>query len=404
MLTQALSTRFILAASFGFAVSACGNSSGDVGPGDGSGGSSTAASGGQASGQGGTETLTGGVTNTGGSLASGGSPATGGQSSGGSGVATGGAAANGGSTAVSGGSSTGGKTSTGGSSAATGGKASAGSGGSGGATVSAGDCKTGSFPTADPTATGPFAIVTENEVGPEAGAADADTGVVPKFTLFRPKDLAQSGLCHPIITWGNGTGSTPNLYKSILNLFASHGIVVIASNSKNVAQGDPRPMLVGVTWILQQTEDPASPLYHRLDPTHIGATGHSQGAVATSQASGDSRITTNVPIEGAQTQRNLHGPSMFFCGGLDDIVGCNGAQSALNAVTTLPAMYAENLAVDHGSWLSYSGKPSAVISAVNAWMRVHLLGDEALRPWFYGPSCKLCTDSGWMIQQKNMDQ
>jgi len=262
----------------------------------------------------------------------------------------------------------------------------------------------GDWPAADPSATGPFAIVTENEVGPEAGAADADTGVVPKFTLFRPKDLAQGGLCHPIITWGNGTGSTPNLYKTILNLFASHGFVVIASNSKNVAQGDPKPMLVGITWVLQQNEDPTSALYHRLDPTRIGATGHSQGAVATSQASGDSRITTNVPIEGAMTNKNLHGPAMFFCGGMDTTVGCTGAQSALTAVTTLPAMYAEYLSVDHGSWLNFNGKPSVVISAVNAWMRVHLMADDSLRPWFYGAACKLCTDSGWQIQQKNMDQ
>lgn len=155
------------------------------------------------------------------------------------------------------------------------------------------------------------------------------------------------------------------------------------------------------TW--RRSTDPSSSLYHRLDPTHIGATGHSQGAVATSQASGDSRITTNVPIEGAMTQRNLHGPSLFFCGGMDDIVGCNGAQSALNAVTTLPAMYAEYLSVDHGSWLNYSGKPSVVVSTINAWMRVHLMADDSLRSWFYGASCKLCTDSGWQIQQKNMD-
>ena len=275
----------------------------------------------------------------------------------------------------------------------------------GGAAAAAGDCQMGGdWPAADPSATGPFAIVTENEVGPEAGAADADTGVVPKFTLFRPKDLAQGGLCHPIITWGNGTGSTPNLYKTILNLFASHGFVVIASNSKNVAQGDPKPMLVGITWVLQQNEDPTSALYHRLDPTRIGATGHSQGAVATSQASGDSRITTNVPIEGAMTNKNLHGPAMFFCGGMDTTVGCTGAQSALTAVTTLPAMYAEYLSVDHGSWLNFNGKPSVVISAVNAWMRVHLMADDSLRPWFYGAACKLCTDSGWQILQKNMDQ
>jgi hypothetical protein len=320
----------------------------------------------------------------------------------------------GGTSAPSGGSSTAGEMSQGGAQTATGGGAqtatggtSAGGstttmGGAGGAIPAGDSCKVGTWPAADPTAAGPFATVTENDVGPEAGEAD-DTGAVPKFTLFRPKDLAQGGLCHPVITWGNGTGATPSAYRSLLTLFASHGFVVIASNNKNVAKGDPKPMLVGVGWVLEQNENAASPLYHRIDATHIGATGHSQGAMATSQAAGDSRVTTNVPIEGAQTQRNLHGPSMFFCGGQDTIVGCTGAQSALTAVTTLPALYAEYLSVDHGSWMSFNGKPSVVDSTVNAWMRVHLMGDESLKSWFYGPACKLCMDSGWQVQQKNMD-
>ena len=377
--TEAFAARLILGVNLLLAVPACGTAKSDgdhPGTSNPQGGSSSpAANGGQTSAQGGSEAQAGGTPDASAgatSSATAGAPASGGKSG-----SNGAAGAN-----TSGGASTG-----------------------GGATAAAGDCQLGgAWPAADPSATGPFAIVTENEVGPEAGAADADTGVVPKFTLFRPKDLTQGGLCHPIITWGNGTGSTPNLYKTILNLFASHGFVVITSNSKNVAQGDPKPMLVGITWVLQQNEDPTSALYHRLDPTHIGATGHSQGAVATSQASGDSRITTNVPIEGAKTNKNLHGPAMFFCGGMDTTVGCTGAQSALTAVTTLPAMYAEYLSVDHGSWLNFSGKPSVVISAVNAWMRVHLMADDSLRPWFYGASCKLCTDSGWQIQQKNMDQ
>lgn len=277
-----------------------------------------------------------------------------------------------------------------------------GSNASGGAAPSGDNCTVGKWPAADPTATGPYEVVTENEVGPEAGEADADTGAVPKFTLFTPKDLSPNGLCHPVITWGNGTGSTPNLYRSLLGLLASHGFVVIGSNSKNVSRGDPKPMLVGVTWILEQNADPSSALYHHLDPTHIGATGHSQGAMATSQASGDERITTSLPIEGAMVQRNLHGPAMFFCGGMDDIVGCDGANGALNAVTTLPAIYAEYLSVDHGSWMSFNNKPSVVYGAITAWMRVHLMADDSLRPWFYGETCQLCGDAGWNIQQKNM--
>ena len=302
------------------------------------------------------------------------------------------------------GGSGGSKTASGGSQPAAGGATASNAGSAGSITPTGDNCTVAAWPAADPTAVGPYATVTENEVGPEAGDPDEETSVVPKFTLFRPKDLSPGGLCHPVITWGNGTGSTPSAYRSLLTLFASHGFVVIASNSKNVAKGSPRPMLVGVDWVLQQNEDASSVLYHHLDITHIGATGHSQGAVATSQAAGDSRITTNVPIEGAQVQRNLHGPAMFFCGGQDTTVGCTGAQSALTAVTTLPAMYAEYLSVDHGSWLSFSGKPSVVYGAVTAWMRVHLMADTALRPWFYGATCKLCADSGWQIQQKNMDQ
>jgi hypothetical protein len=290
------------------------------------------------------------------------------------------------------------------------GGAGTGGSGSGGSTVEAGgpapggDCVMGgTWPAADPSKAGPYKTTTENDVGPPAGDP-GDAGVAPKFTMFRPANLAEVEMCHPVITWGNGTGSTPNMYGTLLKNFASHGFVVIASNNTNVARGNPAPMIVGVTWVLEQNEDPSSVLYHRIDTTHIGATGHSQGAMATAQASGDSHILTSIPIEGANVQRNLHGPAMFFCGGQDTLVGCSGAQSALAAVTTLPAMYAELIAVDHGSWMSRGSTLSVADTTFTAWMRVHLMGDTDLRSWFYGASCKLCTDSAWNIDRKNMDQ
>jgi len=281
----------------------------------------------------------------------------------------------------------------------------AGTGGAigGGGAAPGADCVIGAWPTADPSKAGPYKTVTENDVGPVAGEI-LDGGTETRFTLFRPDNMAEVELCHPVITWGNGTGATPSMYGTLLRNLASHGFVVIGSNNTNVARGNPAPMIVGVTWVLEQNDDPSSKLYHRIDTTHIGATGHSQGAMATSQASGDSHITTNIPIEGASAQRNLHGPAMFFCGGQDTIVGCNGAQSALAAVTTLPAMYAELIAVDHGSWMSRGNTLSVADTAFTAWMRVHLMGDTALRSWFYGASCKLCTDSAWNIDRKNMDQ
>jgi Chlorophyllase enzyme len=265
-------------------------------------------------------------------------------------------------------------------------------------------CVVGDWPDADPATEGPFEVATEENVGPEAGEAEED-GTVPRFTLFRPEDMKQSGLCHPVITWGNGTGSTPNLYGGLLKHLASHGFVVIGSNSTNVSRGEPKPMNVGIDWVLEQNADPESALYQRLDVAHIGATGHSQGAMATSRASSDERVVTSVPIEGAQVQRDLHGPAMFFCGGMDDIVGCDGARQALDAVDTLPAMYANYLSVDHGSWLSFGGRSRTDVEiAITAWMRVHLMADTALRPWFYGESCELCTNDAWEIDRKNMTE
>lgn len=318
-----------------------------------------------------------------------------------------------------GGAGTGGRVSTGGSvsGGAGGGGTKVGSGGagSGGTTAASsspdaalnggagGGCAMGTWPTADPSNVGPFATTTENNVGPQAGIA-LDSGVPPQFTLYRPKDLTQGGLCFPVITWGNGHGCTPSYcYSALLTRLASHGFVVIASDSPDVSQGSPAPMLAGVTWVLQQNADPTSELYQRIDSTHIGAAGHSEGAFATTSVASDSHIVTIAPLCGASAQKNLHGPALFLCGGQDTVVGCSGSQSALTAATTQPAMVAEYLTADHQNWVTYGNAAfSPMEVAVVAWMRVQLMSDTTLRPRFYGASCTLCQDSAWQITQNSL--
>lgn len=378
--------RWAMGCGFVLAQVACGSSDGGGPAAGGTGGASSsggASSGGvSAGGSSSGGAIVGGVS-SGGAVQGGSSGSSG---SGGVAPGTGGkASASGGKASTSGGTAAGG--SSGSAGAATGGSAGAGTG-----TV----CTVGTWPAADPAAAGPFTTVTETNVGP------ATDGVA--FTMFRPKDFSPT-LCHPVVTWGNGTGSTPSLYKVALTHLASHGFVVIASDSMNVGKGSPAPMLNGVTWVLAQNDDPASPLYRRIDATHIGATGHSQGGFATSTASGDQRITASAPLCGASTQRNLRGPAWLFCGGADDVVPCSTVQSAFNSITTQPAMFARLIAADHANWVTFRGtKPSVAETAMTAWMRVHLMGDTALRSWFYGASCKLCTDSAWEITQKMMDQ
>ncbi len=405
MRTQAVRVTIVAAAVLSMSIGACGTSGDKVAGAGGSGGSGGSAgsagvtagmsgsTGGSVAGSGGVGAGSGGTTETGGSAgaagASSGSAGTGasGSSSGGSGAGASGSAGAGASESSGG---------------ASGSVASGGSAGAAGA--SGGSCTVGGWPAADPAAAGPFATVTETNVGPQAGQG-ADGGAPVAFTMFRPMELGDGGRCHPVVTWGNGTGSNPSLYKVLLNHLASHGFVVIASDSPNVAQGDPPPMVAGVTWVLEQNDDPASPLYQHIDTMHVGATGHSQGGFATTTAGGDSHVLSIAPLCGASNQRNLHGPAFLFCGGMDTTVPCSTVMSAFNGISNQPVMLATYLTADHANWITFRGTtPGPVEVAVTAWMRVHLMGDTALRSWFYGPACTLCTDPDWQIQQKMMDQ
>jgi len=264
----------------------------------------------------------------------------------------------------------------------------------------------GSFPAADPSTTGPFAVTTENDVGPAAGVG-ADGGAPPTFTLVRPTDLRQGGLCHPVVTWGNGHGTTPTLYARLLKQLASHGFVVIASNSSQVSMGDPPPMLVGVTWVIEQNADPASVLYQRIDTAHIGASGHSEGALSTMRAGADARIVTIAPIEGSMSTKNLHGPALLMCGGMDTTLPCSGHVTSFNGITNQPVMLANQLAATHTNWVGGGGGGGSLnpfVIALTGWMRVQLMGDVALRSTFYGPSCTLCQDTAtWQVMQKMLD-
>lgn len=320
------------------------------------------------------------------------------------GAAAGGTPGTGGATPSSGGTNagSGGGTSTGGTSPASGGAATGGTGTGGGMAGGSGDCA--AWATADPSQPGPFEVLTETNVGPLAGVGEDDQPT--DFTVFRPAELGSDGHCHPIVTWGNGTGSTPDLYGTLLEHLASHGFIVIGSNSPNVAQGDPPPMVVGVEWLIEQNEDAASPYFGHVDTANVGATGHSQGGLATSNAGRNPLITTIAPLCGSSGPGdNLSGPAFFFCGGMDEIATCENIHNAFSSVTNQPALFANYLTADHADWITFFGDTlTPAETAVTAWMRVHLMGDTALRNWFYGESCLLCTDADWEVEQSMMDE
>ena len=122
---------------------------------------------------------------------------------------------------------------------------------------------------------------------------------------------------------------------------------------------------------------------------------------------GLARIVAIAPICAASNVRNLHGPALLLCGGEDTTIPCSGSVSALDTITTVPALVADYLTATHANWITRGNSdPSPIEVAALAWMRVQLMDDTSLRSMFYGASYTLCEDStSWLITQNSlMDQ
>jgi hypothetical protein len=356
----------------------------------------------------------GGPVGSGGDVGTGGTGVTGGAASGG--MSAGGSSSGGvgsGATGGAGASATGGQ-------AASGGQGNAETGGTTGTGGLSSSCIGDAFTTADPTKAGPFAVTADKNVGPLAG-------VVPdpiyddeqqRFNVYRPTNVASSGYCHPILIWANGYRDNPEQkppdcvvdagsnqwcgqYGPMVNHLASHGFVVVASLSTATAEGDPLPTTAGLDWILEQAEDSSSPYYHHLDTTKIGQLGHSYGGMSTCMTASDPRFSALATICGTRALEGVHTPMLFFCGGEDTTVECDGVHDVFETVTDQPAFFLNELGADHGSWV-YEGPGGVSLSSAAAWFRVHLMDDTANRNFFYGDNCKFCTDNRAQAEQNSL--
>jgi len=276
------------------------------------------------------------------------------------------------------------------------------------------------WPTANPTAAGPFEVAADKGVGPLAGfTPDPIYGdQQQRFNIYRPKNLANSGYCHPIVVWANGHTDNPEpnaplcvvdsgankwcgQYLPMMNHLASHGFVVIASLSTTTSKGDPLPTIAGLNWILKQSEDASSAYYHRLDTANIGQLGHSEGAMSTCMVASEPRYKALAALCGTRALTGVHTPMLFFCGGKDAVVNCDGVKDVFLTVKDQPAFFINELESDHGSWV-YKGAKGVSLSLAAAWFRVHLMGDTANKKYFYGASCTFCTDSRVKVEQNSL--
>ena len=264
-----------------------------------------------------------------------------------------------------------------------------------------GACVDGKWATTDVTQMGPFETVEEDVTG---------------AVLYRPAELL-SGCLYPIITWGHGAGGSPSNYTAVLHILASHGFVVIASTAGNVQDGGNsgnqfnNGMVQVAQWVVDENSNSSSPLFEKIDPTKIGAAGHSQGGYGASEAGQNPLITTSVSISGAVGSSNQKGPAFIICGGQDPFEGArcqDHPTDSFNGTSGVPVFFGTALDADHGNWgfgapVAGDTEPHDIVQATLAWFRYYLMGDEAYRSWFFGSDCSLCDHPNWSVQSKGFE-
>jgi len=219
-------------------------------------------------------------------------------------------------------------------------------------------------------------------------------------TIFRPAVLGEGGRKHPIILWGNGTGSRPVNYAGLLNNWASHGFVVGAANSPRAGSG--REMLACLDWMTARQAAPNNPYSGHLDLGRVGVSGHSQGAGGAIMAGRDPRITATAPImpggvRGAEAEQ--HGPMLLLSGSVDMTTLPARSQQPVFEAAARPVFWAT---LEGASHLAPGGDGGPYRAVTTAWFRARLMDDAVAARMFEGEACGLCAAPGWRVQRKGM--
>jgi pimeloyl-ACP methyl ester carboxylesterase len=258
-------------------------------------------------------------------------------------------------------------------------------------------------------ATGPYATTT----------GTATDGAGNTFRLYRPSDYAALGFDSPIVTWGNGTDATPEMYSRLLTHLASYGFTVIASTLTNTGSGNQ--IAAGARYLVAQNGTAGSVFEGNLDTAHVAAVGHSQGAGGATRAATNnpSLITTLMTFSlpnrmwvGANPNCPTAADCMYDPALLTQptfLTSTNGLADALIASpATQKAFYnsipghaavgiiqnSEGRAADHSA-IQDRENPGGLLGYATAWLRYQLRGDTVAAGAFTGTQPEIATNTNW---------
>lgn len=241
-----------------------------------------------------------------------------------------------------------------------------------------------------------------------------------EFKVWYPENLTQDNRPYPVVVFANGTGVPYRGYEAVFSHLASWGFVAIGNNDESSWDGASTSQ--SLAFLQQQSRDPKSPFYQKLDLNRVGVSGHSQGGVgAINAVSNFDNSNLFRSIYTASTTKHALALALkwpyaidkvkvpyFMVAGTGHFDGGNGEPDS--GIAPLHSL-SENYAGISGNGLTVMGRRSGTDHGdmlyvpngyMAAWFRYTLMNDQEAARVFAGesPEIRLNTENWQNVQIK----
>lgn len=185
----------------------------------------------------------------------------------------------------------------------------------------------------------------------------------------------------PVVVWSNGTYVPPKSYEDIFSLLAQEGFIVVASTDSLLYDGSV--VSGAIDYIIEQNDNPDSPLYRRVDTSRIGAAGHSLGGRSSINAAvKDERIGVVASIAGSNIESErveLQTPALFFAGENDTVIAPQLWVEPMYDACRGPAVY---VSLKNAGHVACFTDPELYAYYISNWFYTWLYEDQELKEIF----------------------
>lgn len=242
--------------------------------------------------------------------------------------------------------------------------------------------------------------------------ADEDEKII-SHDIYYPTELKTSDGKWPLVVIANGTGTPARKYKAVFQHLASWGFIVVGNQEEWAWEGKSSSKSQDI--VLQENDNPQSPLYHKVDIENIGLVGHSQGGMAVYTAA--SRFSNSHRYKALCTQsgtavmladslgwdflKDVKAPMLMMggCGAVDANMLCkiDDMMKSYDAIGSEQKVLGRIKKIDHGDVIKRGD------AYTTAWMRYWLCDDKEAAGCFVGNNAEILSNPDWQdVERKGL--